>query len=69
MTKKEKEVLQFIIEFKKTNGFAPTTREIADGTFTTNVSYIREILSRLQERGYITMKPHSGRTIVVKKFI
>lgn len=62
-------VLRYVIEFKKTNGYAPTIREIADGLNTKNTTYIQESLSRLQANEYITMKDRQARTIVVKKFI
>lgn len=62
-------VLIYVIEFKKTNGYSPTIREIADGLNTKNTTYIQESLSRLQANEYITMKDRQARTIVVKKFI
>lgn len=69
MTEREKEVLQFVIEFKKVNGFSPTVREIAHGLNTKSTDHIRIMLADLQDDGYISMKPKSPRTIVVKKFI
>lgn len=68
MTDKEKELLKYVTEFKKTNGFSPTIREIAHGIATCR-PYVQTMLERLQDEGYITMKPKSPRTIVVKKFI
>ena len=62
-------VLRYVIEFKKTNGYSPTIREISDGLNTKNTTYIQESLSRLQANEYITMKERQARTIVVKKFI
>lgn len=62
-------VLRYIIEFKKTNGYSPTIREIADGLNTKNTTYIQDSLSRLRCNEYITMKDGQARTIVVKKFI
>ena len=69
MTDYEKTVLQFIIQFKQTNGFSPTVREIAKGINTKNIKYVHEILGRLEDSGYIKSKDKSPRTIVVKKFI
>ena len=69
MTDYEKTVLQFIIQFKQTNGFSPTVREIAKGINTKNIKYVHEILGRLEDDGYIKSKEKSPRTIVVKKFI
>ena len=69
MTNKEIEVLKYIIQFKQVNGYAPTVREIATGTYTTSVSYIYEVLENLKHLGYITYKNNKYRTINVLKFI
>ena len=69
MTEREKDVLQFIIEFKKTNGYSPTIKEIAHGINTSSECHIRSMLLDLEEKGYITFKKKSPRTINVLKFI
>ena len=69
LTPRQEDVLKFIIEFKKTNGFSPTFREIQKGVCMTSKEYLKHCLEDLENGGYITMKPKSPRTIVVKKFI
>lgn len=69
MTVREKEVLQYIIKFKLVNGYAPTISEIMEGVNTNSRNFIDLCLCHLEREGYITMKPKSPRTIVVKKFI
>ena len=69
MTEREKEVLQYVIDFKRTNGFSPTVREIATGINTHSIPHVKNMLECLQDEGFISMKPRSPRTIVVKKFI
>ena len=69
MTIREKEVLQYVIEFKKVNGFSPTVREIAKGINTKSTDHVRNMLFHLMDLGYISMREKSPRTIVVKKFI
>ena len=69
MTEREKEVLHFIIEFKKTNGYSPTVKEIAHGINTKSETHVREMLLKLEEMGYLTFKRKSPRTINVLKFI
>lgn len=68
MTPKEKDVFNYIIEFKKINSFSPTIREIADGVNTKSTTHVKEILERLRERGYIKFIDKKPRTIVVLKF-
>lgn len=68
MTDKEREVLSYIISFKLVNGFSPTIREIAAGTFTNNSTYICEILERLMDKGYIEYLKSKSRTICVIRF-
>lgn len=69
MTAREQEILEFITKFKQTNGYSPTTKEIMDGVNTKSKNHIDICLNHLADEGYITMKPKSPRTIVVKKFI
>ena len=69
MTVREKEILQFIIDFKRTNGYSPTTKEIMIGVNTRSRNFVEMAVGRLADEGYITIKPRSPRTIVVKKFI
>ena len=69
MTEREKDMMQYIINFKKTNGFSPTIREIAKGINTKSIPHVKDMLEHLVELGYITIKHKSPRTIVVKKFL
>ena len=68
LTIREHEVLDFIKEFKKVNGYSPTVKEIANGVNTKSTTHIRDILADLKTQGYITYKEHKARTIVVLKF-
>ena len=69
MTNREQDILEYIIEFKKVNGYSPTAKEIMEGVNTKSVNYVSHALDHLMDEGYISMKPRSPRTIVVKKFI
>lgn len=68
MTRKEREVLSYIIQFKLTNSYAPTIQEICVGTYTTGSSYILEILQKLRAAGFISYRDHESRSIVVLRF-
>lgn len=69
MTVREEELLKFIIQFKQVNGFSPTVREIATGINTKSTDHVRNMIQALEDKGYLTYKEKSPRTIVVKRFI
>ena len=64
LTLREREILNYIIDFKTVNGFAPTISEIACGLITSR-SFVRSALYRLEEKGFIRYKPEKMRSIVV----
>lgn len=68
MTVREKEILSYIIAFKLTNGYSPTTKEIMLGINTKSKQFVETALENLQSDGYITTKPRCPRTINVIKF-
>ena len=69
MTEREKEVLTYITKLKQVNGYSPTITEIMQGINTNSRNFVDLCLCHLERERYITMKPKSPRTIVVKKFI
>lgn len=69
ITDREKDVLQYIIKFKQVNGYSPTTREIAQGINTRSYYHVTQMLFDLRDKGYITFKEKSPRTIRVIKFL
>lgn len=68
LTEKQKEVLEYITRFKEVNGYSPSMREIARGTYT-GVTPVHTIMEELKDKGYIDYKPRQSRTIRVIKFI
>ena len=64
LTIREREILNYIIDFKTVNGFAPTISEIAN-TLITSRSFVRSALYRLEDKGFIRYKPEKMRSIVV----
>ena len=64
LTIREREILNYIIDFKMVNGFAPTISEIAN-TLITSRSLVRSALYRLEDKGFIRYKPEKMRSIVV----
>ena len=58
-------VYNFLIEFIKKNGYAPSIREICTGTHLSSTSSVRNHLLALEDEGKIRMKPNSPRAIKV----
>lgn len=69
MTGREKELLEYIIEFKKVNGFSPSIREMQKGLNTNSFNHINVMLEKLKDEGFINYHPNKPRTIKVMKFL
>lgn len=63
LTKKQKEVLVYIEEFIAEHGHAPSYGEIAQGLGLSSPSTVCVHVERLQEKGYLTKKARSSRSI------
>lgn len=59
------EVLKFIIEFQKENGYAPTMREIGDALGIKSSSTVCYIMKYLEREGYIKTIPNKSRVIKI----
>ncbi|HSA84339.1 MAG TPA: transcriptional repressor LexA [Patescibacteria group bacterium] len=64
--KKERQVLEFLVQFQNKNGFAPTLREIADATGHKAVSTIHVIIRNLIDKGYVQKVDGNARVLQVK---
>lgn len=68
LTKKQNEILDIIIKYIENEGIPPTTREIGELAGLSSTSTVHGYLTRLEERGYITRRKESPRSIrVIKK--
>ena len=61
-------VYNFIVEFIKNNGYAPSVREICTGTDLSSTSSVYMHLLKLEDEGKIQMKKKSTRAIKVIGF-
>lgn len=61
-------VYNFIVEFIKKNGYAPSVREICTGTDLSSTSSVYAHLLKLEGEGKIEMKKKSTRAIKVIGF-
>lgn len=61
----QERVYNFIIEFMKKNGYAPSVKEICVGTYFNSTSSVYWHLLKLEKEGKIEMKRKSARAIKV----
>lgn len=69
LTKKQKIVLNAINKYIEEEKISPTVRELCDILGLSSTSTVHEYLSRIEEKGYISRKKESPRSIrVVKEY-
>lgn len=69
ITKKQKEVLDFVVNYTKDNGFSPTVREIADEFGFSSPATAHEHLQNLKDKGFLKINPDQIRGIELAKKI
>ena len=67
ISKRQKQVLDYVSEFIETHGYSPTVREIGKGVGLYSSSTVQGHLGVLKARGYITSVESTPRTIRVLK--
>ena len=65
MTKKQRELLNFISAFIKTNGYAPSYREVMKSLHYRSVSTVATHVENLISLGYLEKKDRSARSLRV----
>ena len=65
LTKRQRDVLEFIAGMIQRKGFPPTIREIGNKFKISSTNGVRAILSALTQKGYIRRKPLVSRGIVL----
>lgn len=69
LTKKQRQVLDFIKQFIDTQGYAPSYEEIAAGLGLSSQSTIHVHVENLREKGYLTKKWNANRSIDLRERI
>ena len=69
ITKKQKQVFDFINTYISENGISPTIEEIRKKLKLKAVSTIHEHINSLKEKGYLSKSENSARSLVVRKKI
>ena len=67
LTRREKEVLEFIKDFAMKNGFAPSLDEIREGLGLSSVSTVHEHISKLVSKGFLARHPNKARSVQLKQ--
>lgn len=63
LTKRQKELLDFITQFIETHDYAPSYREIADGMNLGSIATVAAHLDNLKEKGYLTKDFREARSL------
>ena len=63
LTKRQKEILDYIGEFIADQGYAPSFEEIADAFGYSSLATVHEHLSNLERKGYIRKAYNESRSI------
>lgn len=65
LTKRQKQILEFIIKYIDSNGFPPSTSEIQKRFSFKSPNAVQDHLAALEKKGYISRHPHKSRGIEV----
>ncbi|MBQ6396067.1 hypothetical protein IJH89_00595 [Candidatus Saccharibacteria bacterium] len=65
LTKKQKQIVDFISAFTKENNYSPTYREIMSGLGLSSVSAVAEHVENLVEKGALKKTPGEARSLEV----
>ena len=65
LTKKQKQIVDFISDFLEEKGFSPTYREIMAGLGLSSVSAVAEHIDNLVEKGVLKKSPGTSRSLEV----
>jgi repressor LexA len=65
LTKRQKEILDFIARFTEEHGYAPSLDEIASHFRLSSASTVHQHLLNLEEKGFISRQPGRSRAVIV----
>lgn len=65
LTKKQSEILRFIADFIRDNGYAPSYREVGAHFGISSTATVHEHVKNLERKGFLTSEPESARSIEV----
>ncbi|MFQ5926417.1 MAG: transcriptional repressor LexA [Terriglobia bacterium] len=65
LTKRQKQVLDFLVQFKNRHGYSPSYEEIAAGLELTSLATVHKHLATLEKKGFIRRGYNQSRSIEV----
>jgi repressor LexA len=65
LTKRQKEILDFVKDFSASRGYAPSYREIAEHFGLSSVGTVAEHVQTLQTKGLLDKSPHEARSLTL----
>src|SRR6266705_3168397 len=65
LTKRQKEVLDFLVAFETKNGYAPSFEEIGKGLKLTSLATVHKHISTLEKKGFIRRGYNQSRSIEI----
>lgn len=66
LTKKQNVILEFVVEFVKDRGFAPSYREVAEHIGVSSPATVHEHIANLEKKGYLRRDEDGGRAIEIE---
>lgn len=66
LTLRERDIYNYIVQFKTINGFSPTISEISSGLITSR-TFVRQALYKLEDKGFLKYNDHKMRSIIITK--
>jgi repressor LexA len=69
LTKKQSQVLEFVTEYIRDNGYAPSYREIGEALGVSSTATVHEHIKNLEQKGYLSGEGSSGRRLEVDEAI
>ena len=67
LTKKQKDVLDFLTEFVRGNGYSPSFEEIAAGLGLSSLATIHKHIATLEAKGYLRRNFNQSRSLEVSQ--
>jgi len=65
LTKRQKQVMEFITEFVRENGYSPSYEELASGLNLASVATVHKHVSSLEAKQYLTRAYNQSRSLQV----
>ena len=65
LTKRQREILNYLTSYSEQNGYAPSFEEIAESFNYNSLATVHEHLSNLERKGYISRNYNESRAITI----